>query len=223
METALLREVLVADDPDLWRRVGFEVGTADCAAVGETTLRFVAPASAGRAGGGVIGWSVDALRGELDGLPDPEAEPDARGPRESRHRNGATGIDHIVVLTPDRERTAAAIEEGGLDVLRRREAAHPVPGRQAFFRLGGVILEVLEPDPPGNRDASARIAGLAFTVANLDRVAAQLGSDLGRIRPAVQTGRDIAPVRRRAGLAVAVAFITPGVAADGRWSGPRPP
>jgi hypothetical protein len=47
-------------------------------------------------------------------------------------------------------------------------------------------------------------------VESLDRAAAALGERLGDARDAVQPGRRIATLRRSAGFAVPVAFMTPG-------------
>lgn len=85
--------------------------------------------------------------------------------------------------------------------------------RQAFFRLGGAILEVVE-HPPGtpaaeDTDAPSRFWGLAFLVSDLDASAAHLGALLGEPRDAIQPGRRIATVLREAGLGLPVAFLAP--------------
>jgi len=85
--------------------------------------------------------------------------------------------------------------------------------RQAFFRLGEAILEVVE-HPPGtraaeDRDAPCRFYGLAFLVDDLDATARTLGPLLGEARDAVQPGRRIATVRREARLGLPVAFMPP--------------
>jgi hypothetical protein len=46
-------------------------------------------------------------------------------------------------------------------------------------------------------------------VADLERVAGELGERVGSIRDAVQPGRRIATVRERAGLGIPVALISP--------------
>ena len=70
-----------------------------------------------------------ALRGvepgaELDGLPWRAAAAVASAPPASRaaHPNGAVGIDHVVVVTPDFDRTAAALDTAGLGLRRVRDA-----------------------------------------------------------------------------------------------------
>ena len=160
--------------------------------------------------GGIIGWGLGGIEAgaELDGLPT-EALGEAAGeegqPRPE-HPLGVTRIDHLVVMTPDLQRTVTGLERAGLDLRRVREPSEPGPSvRQAFFRLGEVILEVVEsPEAEG----AARFWGITCRVADLDRCAELLGERLGEVRDAVQPGRRIATVRRRAGLGLPVALIS---------------
>jgi hypothetical protein len=202
-------ELVVADDPAAWRAAGFDVD-GDLCEVGTVRLRLEGP---GR-GRGIVAWSVRGARSlDLDGLPTSASDsPPAAG---RRHPNGAVSIDHLVVMSPDLDRTAAALREAGLDLRRLREG--PTPGgsaRQAFFRMGELILEVVEA-PAGTKIASdpdgpARLWGISFLVEELDHAAAALGDLLGEPRAAVQPGRRIATLRKEAGLGPAVAFMTPG-------------
>ena len=84
--------------------------------------------------------------------------------------------------------------------------------RQAFFRLGEEILElVAEPDEvierAGGPDRPARFWGLALRAGDLERTVQAIGEHAGPIRPAVQPGRRIATVRRSAGLAIPLALM----------------
>jgi hypothetical protein len=205
-------ELVVADEPRAWEACGFRVHERQCE-IGSVRVRLE-PAAGGR---GIVGWSVRALRNsELDGMPTSVSEHSpARG---LEHPNGALSIDHVVVLTPRLERTTAALRAAGLDFRRLRRG--PTPGgsrRQAFFRMGEVVLEVIEA-PEGSRlsehpGGPAQLWGIACLVDALDRPAALLGDRLGSGRDAVQPGRRIAPLSRRAGLGPAIAFITPGAGA----------
>jgi hypothetical protein len=131
------------------------------------------------------------------------------------HPNGVLTLDHLVVMSPALDRTVTALTEAGLDLRRRREGDTPGGStRQAFFRMGEVILEAVEA-PDGSRlrarpDGPARLWGLAFGVESLERTAAAMGELLGDPRPAVQPGRSIATLRKEAGLGPAIAFMTPG-------------
>jgi hypothetical protein len=202
-------ELTVADDPSAWRAAGFDV-EGDLCEVGSVRLRLEGP---GR-GRGIVEWSVRGTRSlELDGLP---TRASASGPAGGgRHPNGVVSIDHVVVISPDLDRTAAALREAGLDLRRIREGETPGgSARQAFFRMGELILEVVEA-PPGTRIASdpsgpARLWGISFLVEELEHTAAALGDLLGEPRQAVQPGRRIATLRKQAGLGPAIAFMTPG-------------
>jgi hypothetical protein len=202
-------ELVIAAAPDAWRAAGFSVEGQLCE-VGTVRLRLEG-AGPRR---GITGWSVrDAGSLELDGLETrPSDAPPAVG---GAHPNGTVRIDHLVVITPDLDRTSAVLRQAGFDLRRVREA--PTPGgspRQAFFRMGELILEVVAaPDGTKIADDSsgpARLWGISFLAADLDTPAALLGERLGEPRDAVQPGRTIVTVRREAGLGVPVAFMTPG-------------
>ena len=120
-------------------------------------------------------------------------------PAVSPHPNGATAIDHVVVFTDDRDRTAAALAAAGGDVRRRGDPPE-LPAPMAFVRFGELVVEVAQAGGP------ARIWGVSVVVPDLDALAGPL---LGAARPAVQPGRRIVTVSRAAGLSLAVALITP--------------
>jgi hypothetical protein len=202
-------ELFIADDPSAWAAAGFSV-EGDVCEVGAVRLRLEGP---GR-GRGIVAWSVrDAATLELDGLPTSASDrPPVAG---ALHPNGVVSIDHLVVITPDIDRTTAALEAAGFDLRRRREGATPGGSeRQSFFRMGEVILELVAA-PPGTKIADdpegpARLWGISFLVAELEHTAGALSDLLGDPRDAVQPGRRIATLRKEAGLGPAIAFMTPG-------------
>jgi catechol 2,3-dioxygenase-like lactoylglutathione lyase family enzyme len=149
---------------------------------------------------------------ELDGLPIAAAGAGTSGPDAGPHPNGVTRIDHIVAFTPDLDRTVAAGQALGLDLRRIRDEPAPAGSpRQAFFRLGELLLEVAQAPPgsPLRPDSPARFYGLAFLVEDIDATAASLGTLCSDPRDAVQPGRRIATVRKQANLGLPVAFMTP--------------
>lgn len=205
-----LARLTLAADSAAWRAAGFEVWEDGATAIGEVTVTL-----AGRdAGRRIVIWSLrDVSATELDGLPTEEASAAPLDRTAGAHPNGAERIDHVVAFSPNLERTIAALRAAGLDFRRLREGPTPAGAqRQAFFRVGEAILEVVE-HPPGtpaaeDRDAPAAFYGLAFATADLDATARTLGPLLGDVRDAVQPGRRIATVRREAGLGLPVAFMS---------------
>jgi hypothetical protein len=104
-----------------------------------------------------------------------------------------------------------AIERSlGLSLRRTRDGDNSGQKvRQAFFRMGEVVLELVGPPEPDANGGPAAFWGLAFTVASLPEAVDFLGSDLvSEPKPAVQPGRWIATVRSAAGLAVPVALMS---------------
>jgi hypothetical protein len=204
-------ELFIAAVPDAWTAAGFEVN-GDVCEVGTVRLRL--EAGPGR---GITAWSVrDLSELDLDGLDTRASE--APPAAAEAHPNGTLSIDHLVVITPDLDRTSAVLGDAGFDLRRLREGETPGGSqRQAFFRMGELILEVVDApahtkiaaDPSG----PARLWGISFLVADLATPAAALGESLSEPRDAVQPGRQIATVATEAGLGPAIAFMTPGLGA----------
>jgi hypothetical protein len=210
-----LDELTVADAPAAWRALGFQVDDGTCV-VGHTRIRLVPrePGGAPATDGGLIEWALrDIETSELDGLPTRRSNQSLPAEPPS-HSNGVTGLDHVVAITPDLDRTVRALQAAGLDLRRIREEPTPAGApRQAFFRLGAVILEVIqEPSEVLERSGSDRPAffwGLAFLAPDLDSTVAGLGDQVSEIRSAVQPGRRIATLHRSAGISLPAALITP--------------
>jgi catechol 2,3-dioxygenase-like lactoylglutathione lyase family enzyme len=205
-------ELVLAADGDAWRAAGFSVEDG-AARVGTVTLRFAGAAAGKR----IVRCDLrDLAEGELDGLPIVRSEAAVPNGAAPVHPNGVTRIDHVVAFTPDLDRTVAAGQALGLDLRRVRDEPAPAGSpRQAFFRLGELILEVAQAPPgsPLTGDSPARFYGLAFLVDDIDATASQLGDLCGEPRDAIQPGRRIATVRKEAALGLPVAFMTPRPAA----------
>jgi hypothetical protein len=191
-----LAELHVADSPELWEALGFEVRDEQLQL---GAVRIVL----GAEGRGIVRWAVGGVTGDIDGLPTAPARTPSR-PNPVPHPNGATGIDHVVITTPDFDRTAQALTQAGIPLKRTRDAGG---SRQGFRRLGPAILELVEANkmPPG----PARFWGLTLIVEDLQSLAGRLHDRLGEIKPAVQPGRHIATLRASAGLGQPMAFMDP--------------
>jgi len=207
-------EVVVADPPELWAELGFRVD-GDACDIGGVRVRL----AGSDAGKRVVSWALRGLTtAELDGLATTISAAPLRDPAPP-HPNGVRAVDHVVAFCPDLDRTVGRLQAAGLDLRRVRD--EPIPAgapRQAFFRLGEVILECIQmPDSPElDRSRNAQLWGLAVQTADMDATAAVLGDHLGEPHPAVQPGRTIATLRREAGSSVPLAFMTPAPASGGR-------
>jgi hypothetical protein len=192
-----------ADQPERWDALGFAVSDRR---VDLGAIRITLGARGHR---GITAWELEGIppTDEIDGLPTSGGSP---APMPTTHPNGATGIDHIVIATPDFDRTARALEAHGMALRRIRDVGEPLQPnhfRQGFRRLGPAILELVEvlDAPPG----PARFWGLVVIVSDLTALADRLGEQLGQVRPAIQPGRRIATLKPSAHLGQKLAFMDP--------------
>lgn len=210
----------VTDGAALWRDLGFAVDGSGRCVIDGVTIRL---GSGGRPGAtGLTAWVVEGATG-LEEVPvgDPDRGPQDHAPGAgpdpgcgmvgingvAAGPNGVVGLDHVVVTTPDLDRTVAAFESSGVPLRRVRDAGGGIT--QAFFRLGPVIVEVVGHGEGGpDRSGPATLWGLTFTVSDLDATATFLGERLRPAKPAVQPGRRIATLDRSAASAVPMAFMS---------------
>jgi hypothetical protein len=165
---------------------------------------------------GIIGWSLLGLPqgwgGDIDGIPTDVAGPDSQ--QRAVHPNGVISIDHVVLLSPDLNRTVLALAAIGATPRRERDGV--LGGqkiRQIFFRLGEVIVELI-----GSLNTSAEgpstLWGITYVVKDIDATASYFGSATSEVKDAVQPGRRITTLRHREfDLSVRTALISPHVRA----------
>ncbi|MFV0258199.1 MAG: VOC family protein [Acidimicrobiales bacterium] len=215
-----LRAVTVGDRPGAWRRAGFTVD-GDRVTIGPLVIELT-----GGSERGLTGWSLAPAAGvpdagdtpdTIDGItttmvdrpPNPTGTAGGSG---RAHPNGIDGIDHLVVRTPDLDRTVAALSGRGFEVRRTRDVpGTEPPRRQVFGWLGPIILELVGGvDPEPDRDRPASLWGLALTATDIDATANYLGPRLTTPRDAVQPGRRIAAfVTDDLDISVPLAVMTP--------------
>ena len=205
-------ELSISDPPSSWSALGFAT-EGGAVALGRLRLRL------GADGDGIGSWTLSGIEptATIDGLPTSVVERagDAGSAVEHpntvvEHPNTAVGLDHVVVVTPDFDRTEASLAEAGMPFRRVRTAWQGERSfRQGFRRLGPAILEVVELKGPPVEDP-ARFWGLVVIVADIDALADRLGPEIvSAPKEAVQPGRRIATLQRAAGLSPALAFMTP--------------
>ncbi len=202
----------VGDDPSTWRTAGFDV--SDGLAGWWVQLGAVRIQLHGSDGPrGLLRWDLDTAgqpgptpgatqptsTADIDGLPtawapDTPELPLAPAPT---HPNRVNAIDHVVVSSPDVDRTVGALTDQGFRERRRRTTGrYGEPMVQVFFWVGDVILELVGPtDVPAGEVGPAAFFGLALISTDLEATAAGLGELLGTPREAVQPGRLIATLR----------------------------
>ena len=196
-----LAELTIADPPAAWRDLGFTVDEEGHVDLGGVRIRLVG--SDGESG--ITSWAIRYIdeHGTIDGLA--TAEPMLHHPPPfETHPNGATGLDHVVVTTPDFDRTRDSLQDVGIELKRTVEHEGT---RLGFVRLGPAVLELVQ--SPYADIQEARFWGLAVVVISLEEVAARLGDRLGQVRPAVQPHRRIATVAPSASLSTEIAFMSP--------------
>lgn len=199
----------VGDDPAAWAAAGFTVHDGEVV-IGRVRIRCLDD------DGGADRWRLRTEPGgpdlprSVDGLATSTTTDEAAPP--VAHPNGVVALDHIVLRSPDLDRTTAALGSLGLDLRRTRDvgtAERPV--QQRFFRLGDVILELVGPSTPMG-DGPCSIWGYAVVSDDLEATAATLGEACSSPKEAVQPGRRIATIRTRAlGIGVTLAVMTPHV------------
>lgn len=196
----VLRGLVLGDPPPLWERLGFAV-IDDRVHLGGVCLHLTG------AGGGILGWELDpAPPGPIHGLA-PSTATLPRPAPETAHPNGVSGVDHVVVATPDHERTADALASIGLHPRRTVDGARGDSAtRYRFTLLGTGLLEVIGPVTAAADPGEARFVGLALVAPDLT----VFGEHAGEPQPAVQPGRDIVTLRSRPlGGGVPLAVLTP--------------
>lgn len=198
----------VAGEPACWRAIGLTVTDDGLIPLIGTSIRVVPDADRAP---GLVAWALSgegpqgAPTADIDGLRTDVVDP--TGPVFAAHRLGASSLDHVVVTTPDLERTSDAIASAtGCELKRIRDLGAM---RQGFHRIGrgGLIVELVERSDVAPGPAS--FWGLVVIVDDIDAACALIGDDhVSPPKDAVQPGRRIATVRETAGLGLPVALMT---------------
>lgn len=206
--TAQVEWLEVIGAADMWRSLGLVVADDGLVPLMGTCLRIVESGSTREAG--ILGWALSGVdpsidSSSIDGLATSVVE--ATGPIFADHELGASGIDHVVVMTRDLERTTGAIADATACELKRVREVGSM--RQGFHRIGrgGLIVEVVE--RPEIDDGPASFWGLVLNVDDLDAACERVGAGLiSEPREAVQPGRRIATISKDLGLGLPVALMT---------------
>jgi catechol 2,3-dioxygenase-like lactoylglutathione lyase family enzyme len=111
-----------------------------------------------------------------------------------------TGLDHVVIRTPDPER-AAALYGARLGLDMRLDRSNPDWGaRLMFFRCGDLIVEIAHDLKAGRSSGLDRLWGLSWRVPDADSACSRLrtaGLDVSEPRPGRKPGTRVFTVRDR--------------------------
>ena len=198
-------ELVIGGAPTGWEAIGIHFSNENRCLLADVSLRIdstLAP--------GLHAWSIseiDASTTEIDGITTSLAI-NAATPQEtpnSGFRPHVVGVDHVVINTPNLQRTSDALAQlTGAPLKRTRDAGNGVT--QGFHKLGSVVVELVT--MPSMPEGPASLWGFVLNVQDLDGIAAHLGPDvLSPPKPAVQPGRRIATFRSAAALGVPVALM----------------
>jgi hypothetical protein len=200
--TPTLQALVTGDDPDAWTAAGFAVEQGALAVGG---VRIVCTGDGRGHNRWTLGPDVPSI--DLDGIPSVAIDPAA--PAGTGHPNGISAVDHVVVRSPDLDRTTGALGAAGFDCRRIRDVPGGGGTQQRFFLVGTAVLELVGPAEPAG-DGPATIWGYAFVADDIDATARHLGERLGPVKDAVQPGRRIATLRtRELGISMPVAVMSP--------------
>jgi hypothetical protein len=226
--TVTVDELEVADPADAWTGAGFTVDSDDVCRIGGVRIRLVGrnastgAALAATSHTGIVGWSLRGLPpggtlDDLDGVPTTRSRPGGDiGPRSgaataapATHANGVIAIDHVVLLSPDLNRTVESIADVGVEPRRERDGelgGRPI--RQIFFRFGEVIVEAVG-SPDAASEGPSVLWGITYVVADIEATASFFGDRTAPVKDAVQPGRRITTLRHHeVGMSVRTAFIS---------------
>ena len=194
----------VADELEPWEHAGFAVSGRSAVSVGSMIIGSIVIELHGcDSGSGVTAWGFDGHPGggSIDGIAvvEPMQHRPATVPHPNGdHPNGVVGIDHVVVMSGDVDRTVGALAAVGSEPSRRREVElGGVASQQVFCWSGNVILEIVGPIEP-TADRPSTVWGITLVSDDLDATVAFLDDLCSPARPAVQPGRRIATVDRSA-------------------------
>lgn len=206
MSSARISELVIGGSRANWAQVGINFSREGVFAIGELVLRIDESLPPG-----LHSWvlsNTGTTVSSIDGIPTTGVSVNFQAAEieSDEFVLRPLCIDHVVVNTPDLERTSRALHEAtGAELKRIRDAGNGM--RQGFHRLGDVIVEIVS--APSIPAGSASLWGFVVNVADVNEIAAYLGPDvLSPPKPAVQKNRLIATFRGAVGLGVPVALMS---------------
>ena len=202
-----LAEIHVADDPEVWADLGFDVVDARCRLESiDIVLTGSRPES--EEPHGIYGWTWrNANDVEVGDISTKFTTDQPAGPA-GRHPNSALGVFYVVLFGPSWDEAADAMRGLGLEPgLGEAMGSSERAPLRSLADAGDATIEVIGPpehDPTRGWD----LWGTIIEVADIDATAELLGDRLRPVKPAAQHGRRIATLDNSAGSSVALAFMS---------------
>lgn len=211
-DVARLSELVIGGSRVNWAQIGITFSGLGIYLIGDVALRIDESLPPG-----LHAWALsnsDLNVSSIDGIPTLAVEQAliSETRRSQKFALEALSIDHVVVNTPDLERTSRALHDAtGSELKRIRDAGNGM--RQGFHRLGDIIVEIV--NAPSVPAGDAALWGFVINVADVNAVAGYLGPDvLSPPKPAVQKNRLIATFRGSVGLGVPLALMSDALVND---------
>ena len=205
-----LSELWLPGALSVWESLGFDL-RGNGFVIGEVACSVGEPAAS---------WSFRGVHGEAATVGAIETRRSAASPASpavAAHPNGATKIDHVVVVSGAPARTTEQLESLGLVGKGLRTLGSGVASQsQSFFWTGDVLIELVGPTTVAGQDRDdAFIWGITFVVPDFDRLNDVAGELLSQPKQAVQEGRRIITVTGDNPPGLKIAFMTPHIRASG--------
>jgi catechol 2,3-dioxygenase-like lactoylglutathione lyase family enzyme len=148
---------------------------------------------------GRLHLATDSTHGVPVSLVERRRDAAAAAPADTAVAGGAvSGLDHVVIRTPDPER-AVALYAGRLGLSLRLDRSEPSwSARLLFFRCGDLIVEVVHDLKAGVSGEPDRLWGLSWRVPDIAAAHARLcasGVETSEIRPGRRPGTRVFTVK----------------------------
>jgi len=209
-----LMEIKLSEDALPWERIGFDIlreNSTQSILIGKTKLCFETTDAVE----GITSVHVEGIKKNVDSLKFNPTTLTTSKIEASFHPNRIERIDHLVVTTPDSDKTTKALVEAGITLSGIRTFGnYPNQTRQSFFWLGDVILELVGPHQVA-KAGNPLFWGLALVSSDIKETVNYLGDLCTPLKDAIQPGRQITTVKTRdLAIGVPIAIMSPHVSAN---------
>jgi catechol 2,3-dioxygenase-like lactoylglutathione lyase family enzyme len=163
----------------------------------EKARRLLERRAVATSGGDVVELAADSTHGVPIALVE-RATPPPPSPTRGDEAAAVSGLDHVVIRSPNPER-AVAFYGGRLGLDLRLDRGNPAWGsRLLFFRCGDLVVEIAHDLARGVSDGPDALWGLSWRVPDIGKAHARLrsaGVDVSEMRDGRRPGSQVFTVR----------------------------